>query len=130
MDLTNDYSDNLVVQEALDVGKIVTGFAGNIRRKAQLRKALELVKKGRGDEMNGGMIDRLIEAGVPPEYYNTTPVWLARPGNIAKAAEQTKVVKDPNAVVDNNVSFLKKNVIYIVIGILAVVIIFFVWKRK
>jgi len=129
MDLTHDASDNLVVQEALDVGKIVTGFAGNIRRKAQLRKALQLVKAGRGDEMNGGMIDRLIEAGVPPEYYNTTPVWLARPGNIAAAAAQTKVVQDPNAIVDTNASFLKKNFIYIAIVILAGIVLLFVWKR-
>jgi len=129
MDLTHDASDNLVVQEALDVGKIVTGFAGNIRRKAQLRKALQLVKAGRGDEMNGGMIDRLIEAGVPPEYYNTTPVWLARPGNIAAAAAQTKVVQDPNAIVDTSAGFLKKNFIYIVIVILAGIVLLFVWKR-
>jgi len=129
MDLTHDASDNLVVQEALDVGKIVTGFAGNIRRKAQLRKALQFVKAGRGDEMNGGMIDRLIEAGVPPEYYNTTPVWLARPGNIAAAAAQTKVVQDPNAIVDTNASFLKKNFIYIAIVILAGIVLLFVWKR-
>ena len=125
------------VNMAQGVSSALKNFTGSIRHKAQLKQGLALVQAGKGDKMSGGMVDRLIEAGVEPSWYNTTPTYLSRPGNAAKAAAATKVLSNPNATItEENVSDVvvadkfKRYLPYIIGGVVLVVLVIFILKRK
>lgn len=61
-----------------ELASALKNFAGNIRHKAQLKKGMEYIQSGNLSAINGGMLDRLIEANVNPAYYVNAPVYKQR----------------------------------------------------
>jgi hypothetical protein len=79
-----DNADNLEIGATLGIpaadqlANALKGFAGSIRHKAQLKQGLEIVRSGNLNDLNGGMLDRLIESNINPSFYINSPVYQKR----------------------------------------------------
>jgi len=133
MDLSKERHDNVTLADtglpaggAIDsLASSLKNFAGSIRHKAQLKKAIENIMKGNLAGLDGAALDRLAEAGVDPALYNKAPAYIARypNGNTAIGTQS------PNQVVTTS-GEISPTVKYIAMAAGLFIIIYFVMKLK
>lgn len=144
--------DNLMLGAAVglpqadELASAVRNFVGNIRHKAQLKEGTKIIQSGNLSALNGGMLDRLIEANVNPAYYIKAPVYIARIkadpgfanamavrlGQFGLTSSGTSIDNNTEGVSENmSIIFdkIKKYIPYIIGGIL-VIFVFYKYVLK
>jgi len=137
MDLSKGRHDNVTLEDtglpgggAIDsAASALKNFTGSIRHRAQLKQGIALASQGRYSELSGGMVDRMIEAGVDPSMYNRSPTWLSRPGNASTAAAQGGQGVNPNTVVTSESFFQSNGFKYGIIVLVIGLVIYFISKK-
>jgi hypothetical protein len=139
MDLSRH--DNLGVEDLTAVAGGLKNIAKNVREKAQLKKAKQMIKDGKANQLPSNYVTLLIRNGVDTALYSNAPAYLARPEVIAaKSAalskseitgtpEEATNAAEKEAVEAHQSANLKKMLPYIVGIVVIIILLYFFVKR-